>query len=45
MLLVEDNPSDETLTLRAFRNAGLLNPISVCGTGVHSGPLDRKVGT
>ncbi|MEO8701354.1 MAG: response regulator [Kofleriaceae bacterium] len=48
ILLVEDNPSDEKLTLRAFKKAGIANEIVVVrdgaealdyvfGTGVHAG--------
>ena len=34
ILIVEDNPDDETLCIRAFREARLANPIVV----VHDGP-------
>jgi len=34
ILIVEDNPDDETLCIRAFREARLANPIAV----VHDGP-------
>ncbi len=33
ILLVEDNPQDEMLTLRALRKAGLANPIDVARDG------------
>lgn len=34
ILLVEDNPDDVALTLRAFKRSHLLNPISVARDGV-----------
>ncbi len=48
ILLVEDNPDDEALTLRAFRKSNVANPIVVTrdgaealdylfGTGIHAG--------
>jgi two-component system response regulator len=48
LLLVEDNPNDEELTLRAFRKVNVANPIAVVrdgaeaidwllGTGAHAG--------
>jgi two-component system, response regulator len=48
LLLVEDNPNDEELTLRAFRKVNVANPIVVArdgaeaidwmfGTGAHAG--------
>lgn len=48
ILLVEDNPDDELLTLRALKNANILNEVVVvhdgaealdylCGTGDHAG--------
>ena len=48
ILLVEDNPDDEALTIRAFNKNGIQNPISVArdgqealdflyGTGKHAG--------
>jgi two-component system response regulator len=36
ILLVEDNPMDEALTLRAFARSGLLNPILVARDGVEA---------
>ena len=33
ILLVEDNPQDEMLTLRAFRKSNLINPIEVVRDG------------
>jgi two-component system response regulator len=33
ILLVEDNPNDEALTIRAFRKAGIANPITVARDG------------
>jgi two-component system response regulator len=33
ILLVEDNPSDEKLTLRAFKKANIANPITVAHDG------------
>lgn len=49
LLLVEDNPRDEELTLRALKKSKVLNPVVVAhdgvealdylrGTGAHSGP-------
>ncbi|MEO8554792.1 MAG: response regulator [Kofleriaceae bacterium] len=48
ILLVEDNPSDEKLTVRAFKKAGVANAVTVVrdgaealdflfGTGAHAG--------
>jgi two-component system response regulator len=34
ILLVEDNPDDEELTIRALRSKGLMNPIEVARDGV-----------
>jgi two-component system response regulator len=42
VLLVEDNPSDEKLTIRAFRNAGLPNEVVVAHDGVEA--LERLHG-
>ena len=36
ILLVEDNPDDEELTMRAFRRSHLMNPISVARDGVEA---------
>ncbi|HEY1391749.1 MAG TPA: response regulator [Methylibium sp.] len=36
ILLVEDNPDDEALTLRAFKRSHLMNPISVARDGVEA---------
>jgi two-component system response regulator len=36
ILLVEDNPDDEALTLRAFKRSHLLNPIIVARDGVEA---------
>jgi two-component system, response regulator len=36
ILLVEDNPDDEALTLRALRRSHLLNPIAVARDGVEA---------
>lgn len=36
ILLVEDNPRDEELTLRALRKANLLNPVVVARDGVEA---------
>jgi two-component system response regulator len=36
LLLVEDNPHDEALTLRAFRKANLPNPVVVVRDGVEA---------
>jgi two-component system response regulator len=43
ILLVEDNPSDEKLTLRGFRNAGIANEIVVARDGAEA--LDYLHGT
>jgi CheY-like chemotaxis protein/DNA-binding Xre family transcriptional regulator len=42
ILLVEDNVEDAELTLRAFRRAGLANPVQVVGTG--RAALDHVLG-
>jgi two-component system response regulator len=34
ILLVEDNPDDATLTLRAFKHNNMLNPVVVARDGV-----------
>ncbi len=34
ILLVEDNPDDETLTLRAFKRSHVMNPIAVARDGI-----------
>jgi two-component system response regulator len=34
VLLVEDNPHDEALTLRAFKKSNILNPVKVVRDGV-----------
>ena len=36
ILLVEDNPDDVALTLRAFKRNNLLNPIAVARDGVEA---------
>ena len=36
VLLVEDNPDDVKLTLRAFKRNNMLNPIAVCRDGVEA---------
>lgn len=36
ILLVEDNPDDEKLTLRAFKRNNMLNPIAVAHDGVEA---------
>jgi two-component system response regulator len=36
ILLVEDNPDDVDLTLRAFRRAGITSPVQVVGDGVEA---------
>jgi two-component system response regulator len=36
ILLVEDNPDDEALTLRAFKKNNILNPIAVCRDGAEA---------
>jgi two-component system response regulator len=36
ILLVEDNPSDEKLTLRGFKKGGILNPIVVARDGAEA---------
>lgn len=36
ILLVEDNPDDEALTLRAFRKNRIDNPVVVCRDGVEA---------
>ncbi|MGQ9686382.1 MAG: response regulator [Thiobacillaceae bacterium] len=36
ILLVEDNPDDEALTLRAFRKSNILNPVVVARDGVEA---------
>lgn len=36
ILLVEDNPTDEKLTLRAFKKAGISNPITVARDGLQA---------
>ncbi len=43
ILLVEDNPNDELLTLRAFKKSGILNPITVVRDGVEA--VDYLFGT
>jgi two-component system response regulator len=54
ILLVEDNPDHEALTLRAFKKAGLANPVVVArdgaealdflfGTGTHTGRDTREM--
>ena len=36
ILLVEDNPKDEALTLRAFKKSNILNPVVVARDGVEA---------
>jgi two-component system, response regulator len=36
ILLVEDNPDDAKLTLRAFKRGNMLNPIVVAGDGIEA---------
>lgn len=36
ILLVEDNPDDATLTLRAFKRSHVLNPIAVARDGIEA---------
>ena len=36
ILLVEDNPDDAALTLRAFKRSHLMNPIAVARDGVEA---------
>lgn len=36
ILLVEDNPKDEELTLRAFKKSNILNPVVVARDGVEA---------
>jgi len=43
ILLVEDNPSDEKLTLRGFRNCGIANDVIVARDGAEA--LDYLHGT
>jgi two-component system response regulator len=56
ILLVEDNPDDATLTLRAFKRNNMLNPIDVARDGIealdflfaqgaHSNRADRSLPT
>ena len=43
ILLVEDNPDDEKLTLRAFKKKNILNPVTVARDGIEA--LDFLFGT
>jgi two-component system response regulator len=43
ILLVEDNPDDEALTLRAIRKNHIVNPVVVCHDGAEA--LDYLFGT
>ena len=36
ILLVEDNPDDEKLTIRAFKKSNIMNPIAVARDGVEA---------
>lgn len=36
ILLVEDNPDDEKLTLRAFKKSNIMNPIAVARDGIEA---------
>ena len=42
ILLVEDNPDDEELTVRALRKANLMNRITVVRDGAQA--IDRLLG-
>lgn len=42
ILLVEDNPRDEELTLRAFSRSGIANPIEIARDGAEA--LERLLG-
>ena len=51
ILLVEDNPMDVDLTLRAFEESGIVNPVTTCRDGEealeyiqkHSSPTDSGI--
>lgn len=51
ILLVEDNPMDVDLTLEAFKEHGVVNPIHVCRDGeealqymsTHGAPIDARL--
>ena len=43
ILLIEDNPDDEELTLHALRDAGVSNPVVVARDGAEA--LDRLLGS
>jgi two-component system response regulator len=36
IMLIEDNPDDRDLTIRAFRKNNVLNPVTVAGNGAEA---------